>query len=89
MIAVLGAVPWVAQFRGDCPRWKRATKTEKVRKFGTEVIDEARSVSVSRSPLVDMNLDAVNVSRGWIRENASKGWGVQDFCGNDEMRRCR
>ena len=27
------------------------------------------------TPLVDMNLDAVNVSRAWIRENASKEWG--------------
>ena len=27
------------------------------------------------TPLVDMNLDAVNVSRAWIRENASKKWG--------------
>ena len=28
------------------------------------------------TPLVDMNLDAVNVSRAWIRENASKKWGA-------------
>lgn len=28
------------------------------------------------TPLVDMNLDAVNVSRGWIRENASRRWGA-------------
>ena len=27
------------------------------------------------TPLVDMNLDAVNVSRAWIRENASREWG--------------
>jgi len=28
------------------------------------------------TPLVDMNLDAVNVSRAWIRENAGKKWGA-------------
>ena len=28
------------------------------------------------TPLVDMNLDAVNVSRRWIRENASRRWGT-------------
>ena len=28
------------------------------------------------TPLVDMNLDAVDVSRAWIRENASKEWGT-------------
>lgn len=28
------------------------------------------------TPLVDMNLDAVNVSRTWIRENASRKWGA-------------
>lgn len=28
------------------------------------------------TPLVDMNLDAVNVSRTWIIENAPKKWGV-------------
>lgn len=28
------------------------------------------------TPLVDMNLDAVNVSRAWIRENASRKWGA-------------
>ena len=28
------------------------------------------------TPLVDMNLDAVNVSRAWIRENAAKKWGA-------------
>lgn len=28
------------------------------------------------TPLVDMNLDAVNVSRAWIRENAAKRWGA-------------
>ena len=27
------------------------------------------------TPLVDMNLDAVKVSRGWIRENATRKWG--------------
>ena len=27
------------------------------------------------TPLVDMNLDAVNVSRAWIRENSSRRWG--------------
>ena len=27
------------------------------------------------TPLVDMNLDAVNVSRRWIKENASRKWG--------------
>ena len=27
------------------------------------------------TPLVDMDLDAVNVSRAWIRENADKKWG--------------
>ena len=27
------------------------------------------------TPLVDMDLDAVNVSRAWIRENAPKKWG--------------
>ena len=28
------------------------------------------------TPLVDMNLDAVNVSRAWIKQNAAKKWGV-------------
>jgi len=28
------------------------------------------------TPLVDMNLDAVNVSRLWIRQNAAKEWGA-------------
>lgn len=28
------------------------------------------------TPLVDMNLDAVNVSRAWIKENYSKKWGA-------------
>lgn len=28
------------------------------------------------TPLVDMNLDAVNVSRRWIKENASRKWGA-------------
>jgi len=28
------------------------------------------------TPLVDMDLDAVKVSRTWIRENAGKRWGV-------------
>lgn len=28
------------------------------------------------TPLVDMNLDAVNVSRAWIRENAPRKWGL-------------
>jgi hypothetical protein len=28
------------------------------------------------TPLVDMNLDAVNVSRAWIKENGPKEWGV-------------
>ena len=28
------------------------------------------------TPLVDMNLDAVNAARAWIRENASKKWGA-------------
>ena len=28
------------------------------------------------TPLVDMNLDAVNVSRAWIRENAGRRWGA-------------
>lgn len=28
------------------------------------------------TPLVDMNLDAVNVSRAWIRENSAKKWGA-------------
>ena len=28
------------------------------------------------TPLVDMNLDAVNVSRRWIAENASRKWGA-------------
>ncbi len=28
------------------------------------------------TPLVDMNLDAVKVSRAWIRENAAKRWGA-------------
>ena len=28
------------------------------------------------TPLVDMDLDAVEVSRGWIRENASRKWGA-------------
>lgn len=28
------------------------------------------------TPLVDMNLDAVRVSKDWIRENAKKTWGV-------------
>ena len=28
------------------------------------------------TPLVDMNLDAVNVSHAWIRENAAKKWGA-------------
>ena len=28
------------------------------------------------TPLVDMNLDAVNVSRTWIGENASRKWGA-------------
>ena len=28
------------------------------------------------TPLVDMNLDAVNVSRAWIRENASRKHGT-------------
>ena len=27
------------------------------------------------TPLVDMNLDAVNVSREWIRANADRPWG--------------
>ena len=27
------------------------------------------------TPLVDMNLDAVNVSRDWIRANAGRRWG--------------
>ena len=29
------------------------------------------------TPLVDMNLDAVRVSREWIRENAGKAWGTR------------
>ena len=28
------------------------------------------------TPLVDMNLDAVNVSRAWIKEHAAKRWGA-------------
>ena len=28
------------------------------------------------TPLVDMNLDAVNAARAWIRENASQKWGA-------------
>ncbi len=28
------------------------------------------------TPLVDMNLDAVNVSRAWIKENGVRKWGV-------------
>ncbi len=28
------------------------------------------------TPLVDMNLDAVNVSRAWIKENSSREWGA-------------
>ncbi len=28
------------------------------------------------TPLVDMNLDAVRVSRAWIRENATRKWGA-------------
>lgn len=28
------------------------------------------------TPLVDMNLDAVNVSRAWIKENGPKRWGA-------------
>ena len=28
------------------------------------------------TPLVDMNLDAVNVSRAWIKENGPRKWGV-------------
>ena len=28
------------------------------------------------TPLVDMNLDAVNVSRAWIKENGPKKWGA-------------
>ena len=28
------------------------------------------------TPLVDMDLDAVNVSRAWIKENAAKKWGA-------------
>ena len=28
------------------------------------------------TPLVDMNLDAVNVSRAWIKENGARKWGV-------------
>ena len=28
------------------------------------------------TPLVDMNLDAVNVSRAWIKENGSRKWGA-------------
>ena len=28
------------------------------------------------TPLVDMNLDAVNVSREWIRANADRQWGT-------------
>ena len=28
------------------------------------------------TPLVDMNLDAVNISREWIRQNASRAWGT-------------
>ena len=28
------------------------------------------------TPLVDMDLDAVKVSRAWIKENASKKWGA-------------
>ena len=28
------------------------------------------------TPLVDMDLDAVDVSRAWIRENAAKKWGA-------------
>ena len=28
------------------------------------------------TPLVDMKLDAVDVSRAWIRENAAKAWGT-------------
>ena len=29
-----------------------------------------------RTPLVDMNLDEVNVSRTWIRANAARAWGA-------------
>ena len=32
-------------------------------------------VIVHCTPLVDMNLDAVNVSRAWIKENFSRKWG--------------
>ena len=28
------------------------------------------------TPLVDMNLDAVNAARAWIKANASRTWGA-------------
>ncbi len=71
---LLGQYMW--DFGGKKPMPGQVMERQLAQTSRLLALKQIHGVIFHCTPLVDMNLDAVNVSRQWIQANSAKKWGV-------------